>query len=290
MAHWRLTGCFNWEIFGEIEEKPKAQAWEEIKVNFEKEYFSKRGDTPQTRLTWNSDYVPVLRSLVGEVSPDSIISAVGTTTPNTRTRQKAVEKLGKIAQFADLTVDLAAYKGEYKLQAREIPSEELIQGCRVRIKNEAWQWVFGAMACYGLRDHEVFFCEISPEPPHVCKVLEGKTGARTVYPLHPHWAIDWQVWFVKKPLVTGQTYRDYGQRVTQHFFRHRNDIPFTPYDLRHAYAIRGSVQYKIPVSTMASWMGHKPSVHWDTYNKWISDAEHERIFQEISKFRNEDLH
>ncbi|MCC5622699.1 hypothetical protein [Nostoc sp. CHAB 5715] len=50
----------------------------------------------------------------------------------------------------------------------------------------------------------------------------------------------------------------------------RRNAPFNPYDLRHAYAIRGSVRYKVPVATMAGWMGHSPTVHWNTYNKWIS--------------------
>ncbi|BAZ39365.1 integrase protein [Calothrix sp. NIES-4101] len=278
MATWKLTGRFDWGRFAEAP-KPESQNWELIKSKFEREYFRRRGDSPQSRLTWSSDYVPLMRSLQGEVSAESIIAAVEGTPNNTRTRRKAVEKLGKIAEFAGLEVDLSPYKGEYKLQTREIPSEELIQECRLRFENEAWQWVYTVMATYGLRNHEVFFCEISKKPPHTCRILEGKTEARIAYPLHPEWAINWEVWRKKKPVVSGQTYRDYGQRVNQYFYRH--SIPFTPYDLRHAYAIRGSVQYKIPVVTMASWMGHKPSVHWDTYNRWIGESENERVFKEM---------
>ena len=40
------------------------------------------------------------------------------------------------------------------------------------------------MACYGLRPDEVFYCEVDPNPPHACKVFEGKTGSRTVMPLN----------------------------------------------------------------------------------------------------------
>ena len=43
--------------------------------------------------------------------------------------------------------------------------------------------VMGVLAAYGLRPHELFFCEISPEHPHLLKVLKGKTGYREVYPI-----------------------------------------------------------------------------------------------------------
>ncbi|WP_229550643.1 hypothetical protein [Nostoc sp. CHAB 5836] len=38
------------------------------------------------------------------------------------------------------------------------------------------------------------------------------------------------------------------------------------------------MHYKVPVATMAAWMGHSPTVHWNTYNKWISQVEHAKVF------------
>jgi integrase len=111
--------------------------------------------------------------------------------------------------------------------------------------------------------------------------LEGKTGERISFPLHPNWVTEWKLPAIQKPNCTGKTYRDYGQRVGQYFHRHK--LCFTPYDLRHAYAIRGSVKYRIPVATMAAWMGHKPGIHWATYNRWIEDSVHQQVFLEATK-------
>ena len=128
-----------------------------------------------------------------------------------------------------------------------------------------------------LRPHEIFTCEISQDL--TCQVLQGKTGDRLCYPLNPQWASDWRLWEIKSPQCTGATYRDLGKRVTVAFWR--RDVPFVAYDLRHAYAIRGSVKYKVPVAAMAAWMGHSPVVHWNTYNKWISQDEHAKVFEEL---------
>ncbi|MBW4670407.1 MAG: integrase [Cyanomargarita calcarea GSE-NOS-MK-12-04C] len=281
-------GRFDWGKYLDEETSPGARKkfpnCAELVEKFKAEYFSQRGDTPQTQLTWKNDYESAFKRLDGdgECTSEALIAAATSTVANTRTRKRNVEKLQALAKFAGVEVDLAPYKGNYglfSLKTRNIPSDTEIEITLKQLAfNPAWQWVFGVMACYGLRDHEVFFCEVSPIPPHTCRIIEGKTGGRICYPLHPHWATEWKLWTSEKPACTGKTYRDYGQRVGQHFHRHK--LPFTPYDLRHAYAIRGSIQYKIPVVAMAAWMGHKPSVHWDTYNRWIKSAEHERVFLE----------
>jgi integrase len=49
-------------------------------------------------------------------------------------------------------------------------------------------------------------------------------------------------------------------------------IDFVAYDLRHAYALRGTVQNKISLPVMARMMGHAPQIHLETYNAWIKDA------------------
>lgn len=278
-------GRFDWgKYLFSASEEPKLPDCRKLVEKFKAEYFSKNGDTPQSQLTWKNDYESAFKHLDGDCTPEALITAATSTKANTRTRKRCVEKLQILAKLGGIEVNLAPYKGDYgsgSLKARDIPKDSEIETTRSQLDNPAWQWAFGVMACYGLRDHEVFFCEISPIPPHTCQVLEGKTGERVCYPLHPHWASEWQLWLGQKPTCTGKTYRDYGQRVGQYFYRHK--LPFTPYDLRHAYAIRGSVQYKIPVVTMAAWMGHKPSVHWDTYNRWIKNSEHERVFLEATK-------
>ncbi|MBD2771218.1 integrase [Iningainema tapete] len=278
------AGRFDWNRYLTVEEKAVSSSvseWEPIKLKFEQNYFATKGDTAATRLTWKNDYESAFKLLSGDATPESLHTAASATQANTRTRKRTVEKLQACAQFAGIEIDLSPYKGEYgrsSLKAREIPSDELIVEVREILQNPAWQWLYGVMACYGLRDHEAFFCEVSPVSPHSCRILHGKTGERVAYPLHPQWAIEWELWQIQKPNCSGKTYRDYGQRVS-HYFNRRN-LSFCPYDLRHAYAIRGTTQYKIPIPTMAVWMGHSPVVHLQTYQRWIDAATHEKVFFE----------
>lgn len=146
------------------------------------------------------------------------------------------------------------------------------------------------MATYGLRDHEVFFTELewrdseSGERILVAKVTDGKTGTREVYPFYPEWVERWQLWNKKLPKLTARINQDYGERVSRTF--KRAGIPFVPYDLRHAYAIRISVVFKLPVAVAAAYMGHSPTIHWQAYNRWISKEQHQQVYDDVLK--NED--
>jgi hypothetical protein len=83
---------------------------------------------------------------------------------------------------------------------------------------------------------------------------------------------------MKKPNVTGRNYEDYGDRVGKRFRSY--GLLFVPYDLRHAYAIRGSIVFKLPVAVMAELMGHGAELHFSTYNRWISHAQQVQAYEE----------
>ncbi|NBD34231.1 MAG: hypothetical protein GVY17_15000 [Cyanobacteria bacterium] len=58
-----------------------------------------------------------------------------------------------------MNFDAKRYRGNYstkQVQPRDIPSDELIEQRYEHLTNPRWKWVFGLMACYGLRNHEVF--------------------------------------------------------------------------------------------------------------------------------------
>lgn len=275
-------GEFDWSRYLAQEQELGIGEWENWITKFREDYFAQKGDTPASQFTWKNDYEAAFKFLKGEVTSASIIASATCTPANSRSRKRACEKLQALAHLAGVKVDLKPYIGNYgnsQTKPRDIPTDEQIIQARSLFDNSpAWQWAYSVMAAYGLRPHEIFHCQIFENL--TCQVLEGKTQERTCYPLHPHWAEEWQLGQIKKPRCSGATYRDLGKRVTVAFWR--RDMPFVAYDLRHAYAIRGSVKYKIPVATMAAWMGHSPTVHWNTYNRWISQEEHARIFQEIA--------
>jgi integrase len=130
------------------------------------------------------------------------------------------------------------------------------------------------IAAYGLRPHEPFFCKFINES--LLYVTEGKTGPREVRPLHPEWAERWKLHEMNVPKCKGKDYQDYGERTTTAF--HRYEVPFNAYDVRHAWCIRGTVVYQIPVPTMASMAGHTIKEHYETYQRWISKALHQQAY------------
>jgi integrase len=220
------------------------------------------------------------------LTPQAIIDAAQRKTANTRSRQLSCQNLERLAQFAQVQVDLSDYIGNYsskKAARREIPSAKTIEASIKNFKAADWRWVYGMMATYGIRDHEAFFCEVEWREVEwygetennlvlVAKVLDGKTGPRDVFPLHPHWVEKWHLWDVQVPDVTARIHEEYGERVSRAF--NRNNIGFVPYDLRHAYAIRASVEYKLPLAVAAYLCGHSPEVHLTKYNRWINEQQH----------------
>ncbi|BAS56832.1 site-specific recombinase, phage integrase family protein [Leptolyngbya boryana NIES-2135] len=227
-----------------------------------------------------------------ELSPSAIISVAQRSKPNTRSRQIACTVLRQFARFAQIEVDVGPYIGNYspKKVVKTIPTDKIISQAIEQLPNPAWRYLYALMATYGLRDHEVFFTELewrdseSGERILVAKVTDGKTGTREVYPFYPEWVERWQLWNKKLPKLTARINQDYGERVSRTF--KRAGIPFVPYDLRHAYAIRISVVFKLPVAVAAAYMGHSPTIHWQTYNRWISKEQHQQVYDDV--LRDED--
>ncbi len=237
-------GEFDWNRYLIPEQEIGIGDWGTWINKLREDYFAQKGDTPTTQFTWKNDYQAAFKYLKGDVTGASLIAAATFTPANSRSRKRCCEKLQILAELAGIKVNLKPYMGNYgngQTKRRNIPTDDEIVKAQLLFNNSPnWQWVYGVMAAYGLRDHEIFFCEISAIPPHTCHVLEGKTGSRICYPLHPDWVVEWRLWEIKKPNCTGKTYRDYGQRVSRTF--DRKNVPFLPYDLRHAYAIRAAVQ------------------------------------------------
>ncbi|NJO73289.1 MAG: hypothetical protein HC833_05670 [Leptolyngbyaceae cyanobacterium RM1_406_9] len=44
--------------------------------------------------------------------------------------------------------------------------------------------------------------------------------------------------------------------------------------------------FKLPVAVAAAYMGHSPTVHWQTYNRWISQEQHQRVYAEVLQNQN----
>ena len=170
--------------------------------------------------------------------------------------------------------------GLHKAHYRNLPSDNLIKEAWLKIPNKCWRTVYGLMATYGLRNHEVFFCDLSgltKDGDKVLRVLPNtKTGEHQVWPFHPSWIDSFELGqlgdqqnflpSINTDLNT-TTLQKVGRRVAEQFRRY--NLPLTPYDLRHAWAIR-TIHIGLPDTVAARMMGHSVSIHNHTYHHWIT--------------------
>ena len=169
---------------------------------------------------------------------------------------------------------------------RELPSDELIKQYWELIPNIKWRLVYGLMATYGLRNHEVFFCDLSSLSKNGDKILRvlpnTKTGEHQVWPFHTDWVDYFELNKVSQsyehlPSINTNlkttSLQKVGRRVSEQFRRYK--LPITPYDLRHAWAIR-TIHIGLPDTVSARMMGHSVSIHNRTYHHWITRRDQQK--------------
>ena len=201
--------------------------------------------------------------------------------PDSRQRKRAVQVCTVLAKFAGFQVDFSTLVGSYsakRVNPRLLPSDAAIVAARDSVTNEAWRWVLGMIACYGLRPHETFHLDLA-EFPIVEVGDETKTGRRIVYPLYPEWAEAWELDKVKLPnFQTKHSNASLGTNVADAF--RRRGIPFHAYDLRHCYA-RRCFEFALPPDMAAGLMGHSVQIHIKTYRAWIDKATYRRAYDAL---------
>jgi len=268
-------------------------------VAFEHHYFAAGLADPDkheasVKSTWNKAYAPYLRKLQetcdrrpGLSLPEAMVATVKSTRPHSRSRQVCCTAMDALARFLslELSVDLKTLWGKYggsRTQTRQLPTDEQIVAGFHQIPNPAWQFVYGVMAVYGLRNHEVFFCDYGAlsqgEEEAAIAVLETtKTGAHDVWPFPLPWVEEFGLREVKLPAIETNlektTLQRIGQQVTLQFRRY--GIPFSPYDLRHAWAVR-TILAGLPDTVAARMMGHSVAIHTRTYHRWITRRDQQR--------------
>lgn len=233
-----------------------------------------------SQVTWERHWQRAFNRLPQEqpLTAESLLNALLEITPGTRERKRTASYFQRLAEFAEITVDLRPYRGEYSTgrseMPRDLPSDELIIECWDKIPNPHWRWVYGAIAALGVRPHEAFFLKPTSDPLF-WDVSDGKTGPRQTSALYPEWVEQWDLSNGKPPNLTYPEFRNYGEQTAGQLARYK--LPFVPYDLRHAFAVR-CIKFDIPVSIAARIMGHSVSVHTKTYHRWLSAAEQKAAY------------
>ncbi|MBF2063049.1 MAG: integrase [Calothrix sp. C42_A2020_038] len=311
-----ITKQFQWtpELLGKQAQKvlldvvKPAKLISELIEEYEQAFWKTHTHNRQGVRTWESHYLRHLKKLPQDqpLTLEAIETALKKTKPNTSSRFYLSWQLKKFADFCgiDVAKQIVAYATPNPNPTlRRIPTDnEIIAGfdligaplSRYSSKEnitypEQWQWAYGMLAAYGLRPHELFALDleafISPSNTfHLIRLnptlTQGtKTGERNcgVPPLYPHWVELFDLKNIKVPVFGGtlenQTAKLYNR------FRTVN-LNFRPYDLRHAYAIRGH-RLRVPIKTMSDYMGHTVNEHTKTYQRWMSEDANLEIYKEV---------
>ena len=245
------------------------------------------------RSTWATAYWPYLRRLAlmreqyqHPLGRELLLRTLGSYQLASRSRQQCGTVLAALARQEGIPLpeDWSVRAGGYGLHRaghRQLPSDQQIMAAWHRIPNPAWRWVLGVMATYGLRNHEVFFCDCSAlqggDAPVVRVLATSKTGEHQVWPFLPEWVDRFALADVQRPPITTDlaqvTLQQVGRRVMEQFRRYR--VGFSPYDLRHAWAVR-TIHLGLPDTVAARMMGHSVAIHTRTYHHWITHRDQQQ--------------
>ncbi|MFQ4136704.1 hypothetical protein PGN35_010320 [Nodosilinea sp. PGN35] len=279
----------DWEKGGGSPDGKSAADWG-------KEYAAVKVATVQPS-TYRTNYQERLESLPDKpLTEELLLSHVQQRSKiNTKGRRDDCIAFRQLAKFAGLTVDFSGVKGRYEpkpLSPDDVPSDSEIEVIWAAIVNPGWKWVYGMLATYGLRPHEVFRIAntkgIATDTGKISILDDSKTGRRDVWPLPDRWRSQFNLTDVVFPKIRfeGRDNQQLGERVGANLCGSKDrKIPHRPYALRQAWAIRSAVM-GVPDSIAARWMGHSVAVHAKTYHAAISQLQHEAIWRRANQLGN----
>lgn len=231
-----------------------------------------------TETAWSKKWRPALNKL----PPDSVLmtdtvllSVIERLPAGSAGKRDTGNVLSQIAQTLkfDVTDIRKAYKGYAvsDLKPREIPSDQEIEHYLKQIKLPHWRWMFGMLACYGLRPHEIIQAKITADGN--CEIGdETKTGFHIAWPCHKRWLTEFNLRQVARPSQSVEAVA----KAANTSIHKRGPVPFSLYTLRHAYAIR-LFNKGIPSDVGARLMGHSEQIHRTVYKRWYDAREIEQL-------------
>lgn len=222
------------------------------------------------------------------LTPELLLEAVLKTPEHTRLRRQTCQKLTRLAQMADLSIDLRPYQGSYgraAVEPRELPSDEEIEHWYLLISDPRWQRIYARIVVFGLRPSESFFFELLD--PHTARVIDAKSGQRReTKAFHPRWAEQWSLVGDLPNINWRQSSKanDITGRIATQFYRYgvgkrEQGQNCDRYDFRHAWCVRVSIEYEVPVEVAARWAGHSAEVHQAVYARWLRQEQSDRVYE-----------
>lgn len=291
----RQQFAWNQKYLGSKQDK-SLKTFGELLDSYENIYFSSRPRNIKSEGTFFKNYLVVLNQFDRNslATPENLkrqFEAISNETPSWKHRTSIALNLFCKEFNIDLTV---SYKRP-KPKPRNIPDDTKIEqgfflwseyahNRRNKRPEQAnywlvFRWLYGMLATYGCRPRELF---LYPDFDHwlsdniTWKVHHlGKTGQREALPLHESWI---EKFDLKNPVIV-QLVKDYinnrddvkGMQTLSAALSdwfHKVKVGFSPYDLRHAWAIRAHLM-GVPIKAAADNLGHSVQQHTETYQRWF---------------------
>ena len=249
---------------------------------FREDYFNVRGETPSKLCTYETSYQQVFKNLPPKrVVTESMLRELILSKPaDSKQRRKYTLACSMLADFAGIEHNLRRLSGNYStkmVSPRDIPDDATIAYYYSTIPNPHWKYVYGLMATYGMRNCEVFLMNLKHFPE--IEIASCKRGeARFVSPLYPEWVEQFDLKNGTLPKCSGKNNGELGNRVTHAFIRYK--IPFSPYNLRHAWA-RRSLEFGMDRKTASVMMGHDEMIHSQSYQRWLNGDVYRNAYQKV---------
>ena len=238
--------------------------------SFEKAFFAdprRRRSPASSRTTWTSAYLPYLRRLVRhggdqQLEPALLMQTLTSYEDGSRSRQQCATALAALARHLEMSLpedwrQEAGGYGLHRARFRQLPTDQQILEAAASIPNPHWRLAYALMATYGLRNHEVFFCDCSSLADggdQVLRVLPTtKTGEHQSWPFHPDWVDRFGMQeLAENPAALPSiqtdlrrtTLQQVGRRVSEQFRRY--DLPITPYDAMPGRCAPSISAYRTP--------------------------------------------
>ncbi|MEL6165523.1 MAG: site-specific integrase, partial [Cyanobacteria bacterium J06628_3] len=170
----------------------------------------------------------------------------------------------------------------------------------IRHKWKIYKLAYGLLAIYGLRPREIVnkpdfnWLLSSDNIRNTFKVhADNKTGYREVVPFVLEWVDlfdiknEENIRLFQETMVGCTTSRELHLKVgliSSNFVRSK--IPFQPYDLRHACAIRAHLQ-GVPIKAASDNLGHTVEMHTKVYQHWFGFDNRVKAFNQAREEQNE---
>jgi integrase len=295
---------YDWEIAKKIlrANDNASKLIAELQSDYEKHFFATHAYTTEEEINranhnWRTAYWRYISRFNAQklLSEKEIRRVIETTKSNTSSRNQAVSSIRNFLNFLKLLLQyqdvIYSYKSSTKHEKKDryIPTDKEIEDAFFAIKPKQKcpkkylqnfpkkQWLFGMMATYGLRDHEIwhienlyaavdFDGELIPalnDPNNTTNLIvisqNTKTGRRLAMPVSP----DGKNWIEKFDLKNPKLLeinlnvenpkQVYNNKLNP-FFKKAN-LKFKPYDLRHAFNHRCE-ERGISTAVAALSLGH----------------------------------